>query len=262
MIDTHIHLDQYRSTELTNLIDDWQRNGIEGVVAVATDLRSSYHILEISERFPQFVFPCIGWHPEQQLPAEHELLELLHLINIEKHQIACVGEIGLPYYRLQEERRLSLTPYLDLFTQFVKVARDNDLPVNLHTVYDHAELAFNILQQEQVTKAQFHWLKAKRTIVKKIVDAGYFISLTPEVCYRKRDEILVEETPLEQLLLETDGPWPFEGPFKHKQTTPIFLQKSVKKLAELTGETVQQVKQHVYRNTLTLYNRIKSVKGG
>lgn len=53
----------------------------------------------MSEQFPHFVFPCIGWHPEQRLPTEQETLELLQLIKTEQDWIVGIGEIGLPYYK-------------------------------------------------------------------------------------------------------------------------------------------------------------------
>src|SRR2546422_11738579 len=40
-----------------------------------------------------------------------------------------------------------------------------------------------------------------------IVDAGYFVSVTPDVVYRERDREMVAGVPLDALLVESDGPW-------------------------------------------------------
>ena len=48
-------------------------------------------------------------------------------------------------------------------------------------------------------------------VTRAIVDAGYFVSVSPEVVYRERDRELVAAVPLESLLVESDGPWPYRG---------------------------------------------------
>lgn len=253
MIDVHIHLDQYPREQLPDLINDWQSKGIKGVVAVATDLRSSYDTLELSESFPHVVFPCIGWHPEQRVPTEQEKLELLQLIKMEKERIVGIGEIGLPYYALQQLGEPPLEPYVELFTSLVQAAKKHDLPANIHAVYEKAEIAFNILQAESVKKAHFHWLKADDIVSTNIMQAGYYLSFTPEVCYRKRDEPLIKNIPLEQLLLETDGPWAFVGPFVDRQTTPLFLYESLESIAKIKGYRPEEIREKLRINACKFY---------
>lgn len=254
MIDVHIHLDQYPREQLSELLNDWQSKGIQGVIAVATDLRSSYDTLELSESFPHAVFPCIGWHPEQRVPTEQEKLELLQLIKMEKERIVGIGEIGLPYYALHQLDYPPLEPYVELFTSLVQEANRHDLPVNIHAVYEKAEIAFNILRAENVKKAHFHWLKAEDNVSTNIMQAGYYLSFTPEVCYRKRDESLIKNIPLAQLLLETDGPWPFAGPFADRQTTPLFLNESVQSIAKVKGHSPEFIRQKLMTNACECYS--------
>jgi len=52
--------------------------------------------------------------------------------------------------------------------------------------------------------------------LQNIFDSGYYVSLTPEVCYREWDQRLAKLALIEQLLIETDDPWPFSGPFEGK----------------------------------------------
>ena len=57
-------------------------------------------------------------------------------------------------------------------------------------------------------------------VTRAIVDAGYFVSVTPEVVYRERDRELVELVPLESLLVESDAPWPYGGEFTSLPSGP------------------------------------------
>ena len=44
--------------------------------------------------------------------------------------------------------------------------------------------------------------------------------------------------PLEQMMVETDGPWPFEGPFTGKMTHPHMMWHSISMIAEIKRSTI------------------------
>ena len=68
----------------------------------------------------------------------------------------------------------------------------------------------------------FHWHKALAPrSPATIVDAGYLVSVTPEVVYRERDRELVESVPLDSLLVESDAPWPYQGEFENVTSGPV-----------------------------------------
>ncbi|ASS97691.1 TatD family deoxyribonuclease [Geobacillus thermocatenulatus] len=249
MIDAHLHLDQYR--DIDEQINRWQEAGITGVVAVSTDLRSSHRTLELKRRFPSFVYAAIGFHPEQPLPSESDWNEWTKLVRQERPLLAAIGEVGLPYY--SAEACAKLPAYQERLAEVAAIAVEASLPLALHAVYDRAETALAILQQAGVRHAHFHWLKAEPAVVKQIIEYGCYISVTPEVCYRERDKKLLSLVPLEQLLLETDGPWPFAGPFQGKSTTPLWLFDSVRVVAAHYGQDIEQVKTVITANTKQLY---------
>ncbi|QZT34847.1 TatD family hydrolase [Caldalkalibacillus thermarum TA2.A1] len=238
-IDAHLHLDQYLlrygKEKLHDMINRWQLAGVSGVVAVSTDLASAYRTLDLKQWYPDFVYAAVGYHPEQPLPSEKELCELFSLVRQERRWIAALGEVGLPHYTLEKMGHPPLEGYMELLRLFLQQSQMFDLPVLLHAVYDKVQSVFELLQQENVSRAHFHWLKAPQEMIQQIVKAGYYVSVTPEVCYRKRDQRLVELVPIENLLVETDGPWPFAGPFEGQNTTPLFLPQVVDYIACLKG---------------------------
>ncbi|MEH7383498.1 TatD family hydrolase [Bacillus sp. JJ1533] len=254
MIDAHIHLEQYEAKKLPAQIENWQEAGVKGVIAVSNDLPSSYRTLELQGKFPNFVHAAVGFHPEQPLPLEQDFVEWERLVQIERKKIVAIGEIGLPHYNL-EKLPVSLEHYSDLLTRCLEVAALHQLPVALHAVHDKAEMVFDHLQDKQITEAHFHWLKAPEDVINKIVKAGYFISVTPEVCYRSRDQMLAKQVPLSQLLIETDGPWPYEGEFKNQSTSPLFLRSIVSQLATLFSQDIQELKEQLMLNSIHCYRK-------
>jgi TatD DNase family protein len=53
--------------------------------------------------------------------------------------------------------------------------------------------------------------------------------------YEPEIQTLVRAYPLDLLMAETDGPWPHEGPFAGRPTTPAMVQEVIRAVAELKG---------------------------
>src|SRR3989442_15477060 len=88
--------------------------------------------------------------------------------------------------------------------RLLRLASRWDLPVALHAPHGAAVGALGALRAHGIERAVFHWHKAPADVTRAIVDAGYYVSVTPEVVYRERDRELVARVPLEALLVESD----------------------------------------------------------
>lgn len=252
MIDAHIHLEQYNSMELEEAIKVWQEAGVRGVVAVSNNLKSSYQTLELQTKYSPFVHACVGFHPEQELPNLAEWNEWNNLIKGERKRISGIGEIGLPHYALDTLKQ-PFEEYIIFLRECLQVAKLFDLPVVLHAVHDKANLALNLLKEEKITMAHFHWLKAEAAVVKDIIDQGYYISVTPEICYRERDKQLARIIPLQQLLIETDGPWQYNSHFRLVQTTPLLLNDIIQRLTGIKNIKAAALEKQIVENTQKCY---------
>lgn len=240
--DSHIHLDQYPREQMDQLIQEWREKGTQGVLAVSTNLKSSFQTLELKQKYPDFIFAAVGFHPEQELPPFREFDELCMLLKQERDNISAIGEVGLPHYAYQSGVVLPpVEAYADWLGEFAQIAVQHQLPLLLHAVHDKAEIALSILKKHGVKQAQFHWLKAPLAVVEDIIQLGYFISVTPEICYRTRDQLLTKHIPISRLLLETDGPWRYDEFFRHRPTSPLFIPEVAQQAALLKGCSTEDV---------------------
>ncbi|WP_227938194.1 TatD family hydrolase [Alkalihalobacillus deserti] len=253
MIDSHIHLHLYDSGTLDSYIEKWKKAGVRKVVAVSNDLVSSYQTLELQSKYPDFVLASIGFHPELALPLKQDFLEWKSLLRLERKRITAIGEIGLPHYNLDKLPE-TLDQHIEVLKHYLYEADVHQLPVALHAVHDKAHIVLSLLQHYKIKNAHFHWLKAPKQVVNQIVNAGYYISLTPEVCYRGRDQLLACNVPLAQLLMETDGPWKYEGIFQNQQTEPPFLLEITRVLANLKNTTEDEIKRQTTLNVKQCYS--------
>lgn len=254
LCDAHIHLDQYPTHELERLLGKWQRHGVKRLMCVSSDLRSCEKLVEWKRSYPDLIHIAFGFHPEQPLPTRRQLTQLFSFIYENDDLSDAIGEVGLPHYRLGNSIAASdWSSYEKLFTRFARLAAELQLPLIIHAVHDKAERALDIVQSVGVRHAHFHWLKAPESVVRRIVQAGYYISVTPEVCYRERDRALVESVPLRQLLVETDGPWPYRGEFKGRRTSPLMLKRVTEEIAIIKNRPIDEVRRLLQNNYHRLF---------
>jgi TatD DNase family protein len=256
VIDAHIHLDLY-STDERKLVLAQLGSEVEAVIAVSLHEESCRTNLELARQFPGKYYSAFGYHPEQAIPDKDTLDHLFSWINEHRSEAIAIGEVGLPYYnRTDAESRgeqFDLKPYIDLLEQFVRLAKQLDKPIILHAVYEDADIVCDLLEQYGVVAAHFHWFKGSELTVERMAQNGYYISITPDVLYEEEIRQLVRQYPLNQLMVETDGPWPFEGPFEGRVTLPNMVREVVAEIALLKGLDLSEASELLYENTRRFY---------
>lgn len=228
MIDTHCHLDQLSDSHL----ESWFSQGLDAVAAPAMGMDSLRHILALAERWPGRVLPAAGVHPEN-CPALAQAEEMVRWIDRNHSRIIAVGEVGLPWYTLPPGAPIPAESFA-ILELFLDRALRWDLPVILHAVHGAAAPCLELLRAKGVRRAVFHWLKAPEAVTREILEAGYYVSVTPEVTALERDQRLAELAFPDRLLLETDGPEPLRVSRKGP-STPLWVADSVRWLAARFG---------------------------
>jgi TatD DNase family protein len=256
-IDAHIHLDMYEEDAAQAIMTELEESHVEAVIAVSRHLDSCKATARLQMEDPQRVYAVYGFHPEQELPTEDDLQELLSWMGENETNMMAVGEVGLPYYRRQEAevegREFDLAPYVSLLERFVQKAAQWDKPIVLHAVYEDADVACDLLAKYEIKRAHFHWFKGAKETVDRMIAAGYFISITPDVLYEDEIRTLVRSYPIEQMMVETDGPWPFEGPFAGEETHPRMIHTVVEQIALIKGISVEETASILHQNTRQFY---------
>ncbi|MGX2969910.1 TatD family hydrolase [Ursidibacter sp. B-7004-1] len=247
MFDGHIHLDQFSDEQITQICTN---SNLQGLIAVATNLDSSRRLLSLKQRFSH-IYCCAGFHPEQDLPTENEQNRLFDWIAKNHQYLTACGEVGLPYYRKQEQPSLDYQPYIDLLEQFIQLSKRYDLPLNLHIVYDDTDIALSLLSKYQVKKAHFHWFKASDEMLNELLHTPYYVSVTPDILHNPKTQKVVKQFPLSRLMIETDAPW------LHQGFEPIEIEKQlraiIEQIARLTQVTVKDINRQIIRNVQQFY---------
>jgi TatD DNase family protein len=248
IIDAHIHLDKYKEEEMGDIVSD-----AHSLICVSMDWPSCERNLHLSEVYSA-VHPAFGFHPEQHLPSERELEDLLSWIKKVADKATAIGEVGLPYY-LRRENRLAdpFERYVEVLEAFIKLSKVLEKPIALHAIYEDASIVCDLLEKHSVIKAHFHWFKGDGKSLSRLAANGYFISATPDLLYKKKIQEIVQHFPLTQMMVETDGPWSFEGPFEGRRTRPAMIHQSIQEIGKIKKIAIEEIYKHLYENTRKFY---------
>lgn len=259
-INAHCHLDQYDSEMQRKIINELTSCDVDHIISVSFDLASCKKNQALHAAHPQAIKPAYGLHPEQPLPSESEIAELFQWIREHADEAIAIGEVGLPYYARYKAWKgkspFELQPYIDLLESFIALAAQLDKPIALHAIYEDAEVTCDLLEQYNIERAHFHWFKGSTQTIHRMVSNGYYISFTPDIVYETEIQDIAKKVPLTQMMIETDGPWQFEGPFAGKMTHPLMLASVIGKIAGIKEVSESYAAQIIYENTLRFYSHL------
>jgi TatD DNase family protein len=256
IIDSHCHLHDAAFTDLRETLSTALAHDVWGVVAVGCDPETNDRTLAAATAAPKAVWACLGFHPDWPELGDGDLDVVEQQLAAHHHRIVALGEVGLPWYSLEgaADPVALLGRGRDRLHRLLRLAVRYDLPVALHAPHGAAVGALEALRRHGVERAVFHWHKAPPEVTREIVEAGYLVSVTPEVVYRERDRELVEQVPLESLLVETDAPWRFGGEFEGLPSGPWLAARVAEEVAKLKRLPVDDVMFQLSTNTCRLFD--------
>ncbi|HYB44819.1 MAG TPA: TatD family hydrolase [Candidatus Methylomirabilis sp.] len=258
IIDSHCHLQDPVFVDARSAVARASEHEVWGIVAVGCDPASNMGTLEVAAGNGKIVWPAFGFHPEWANLSDDDLAVVEGQIAQQHARLVAVGEIGLPWYSLAEaaDPEALMARGRRHFERLVALAVRYDLPVVIHAPHAAAQPAFEILKSCGAERAVFHWHKAPEDVTRAIVDAGYFVSVTPEVVYRDRDRDLVETVPVESLLVESDAPWPYKGEFEGMPSGPWLCARVVEEVAKIKRLPIDETMYRLTANTCQAFDLI------
>jgi TatD DNase family protein len=94
-----------------------------------------------------------------------------------------------------------------------------------------------------------HWFSHPMSALIKAMDNGYFITEGPPATYSNGIREIIENTPLANLLTETDGPVTYwKKPFNGQLTKPSYIRNVVEAVAEIKKMPFEEVAEQIAHN--------------
>ena len=250
IIDTHAHYDDGQfDADREALLGSMKEGGIGLIVNAGSTVASWDKIVELTEKYP-FVYGAVGVHPDEVGELDEEkFLRMADLLDRDK--IVAVGEIGLDYYWDKEKHDLQK----EWFVRQLGLAREKEMPVIIHS-REAASDTFDIMKRHAAgMKAVIHCYSYSPEMAREYVKMGYYIGVGGVVTFKNAKKLkqVVQEIPLESIVLETDCPYLAPVPYRGKRNCSLYLPYVAEQIAELKGTTVEEVIQQTEKNSRELY---------
>jgi TatD DNase family protein len=253
VVDAHIHLSDAEYTgHLEEVLADAKAAGLNAMVTNSLDLKTCIKDVKLSEQYPNLVYPALGIHPwNVNVLKEDELEETLKFIS-QQHQkkpLAAIGEIGLDYkYETIWEKQMMV------FDKMLRLAESLSLPVIIHS-RGTTDKIVDMLPSYNLKRVLLHWFSHPMSALSKAMEHGYFITEGPPVVYSLGIREVVKQTPITNLLTETDGPVTYwKRPFSGQLTKPSFIRTIVESIAEIKEMNVEAVAEQIAQNFEGFFN--------
>jgi TatD DNase family protein len=248
--ETHCHLNHTQFEEDYDAVLARARaGGVARFVLVGADLESSRRAVELA-RPEEGLFATGGIHPHDaetwDAGAERKLRRLLGLPGV-----VALGEIGLDFYR-------DLSPRDSQYAAFrsqLDLAAELGLPIIVHT-RESVTPSLDVMEPyaRAGLRGIMHCWSGTVEEAQRALDLGFLLGVGGVLTYKKPGDLpeVVNEAPLERLVLETDCPYLTPVPHRGKRNEPAYIPLIAEKLAEIKETDVATVAKTTYRAAETL----------
>jgi TatD DNase family protein len=282
-IDTHCHLN------FKDFQDDFlevAKRSLDNnvyMIVVGSEFKTSERAIFLSEKFDKGVYSAVGLHPihlqdflikNDNENGKYEFKSRGEKFDSQKYQelidknkkIVAIGEIGLDYYHINTSLGKTEKEIKDLqkkvFLEQLNLAKKNNLPVIIHCREAHNDL-YEILKDFS-DKNNFskdwgvvHCFSGDYELAKKYFSLGLKISFTGLITFVNDWDEVIEKSPIEKLMIETDSPYLSPIPYRGQRNEPLYVKKVAEKIAKIKNVPLEELEKLIFKNSLDFFSKIK-----
>jgi TatD DNase family protein len=243
LVDSHCHLDRvaldHYEDNFALFVHKTLESGIGHMLCVSIDLESWPAMVELVEPYPQISL-SVGVHPNDRERREASVEELIELSNTPK--VVAIGETGLDYFHGEGD----LDWQRERFRRHIRAALAAHKPLIIHTRQAKAD-TIDIMREEGAAEAGgvMHCFTEDWPMARQALEMGFYVSFSGIITFKNAAELreVVQQVPMERLLIETDSPYLSPVPYRGKPNQPLYVERVAACVAELKGLTPASVAQ-------------------
>jgi len=256
LFDSHAHFSDEAFDDCRELLaDEIRRSELRFLVDAGSDIKTSEKCAGSANKY-QFCYAAAGVHPSEVAKAGDidAAVRRLREIYLSSERVVAIGEIGLDYHYDdgpdRELQKLWLRRQLEL-------ALELNAPVVIHE-RDAYKDCFDVIKDSGAfgrIGVYFHCFSGSAESARELTALGAMIGVCGPVTFKnnKKTPEVVERTALEHLLSETDCPYLAPVPMRGKVNKPVYVEYTVRKIAEIKGISYEEAAEATYRNALRFF---------
>ena len=244
LIDTHCHLDfSAFDPDRGQVIRRALEAGVNYFINIGATMESSIASCELACEYPE-VYASVGVHPHDADTFDRLAQDKLRQLASGKKVVA-IGETGLDYYRNLSSKENQK----QAFCKQIALAKDLNLPVVVHCRQAEEE-TLQILRAALPLRAVVHCFSGNQSFLKECLDCGFFISYTCNITYKKASVLreMVNLTPLDKLMLETDAPYLSPEGFRSQRNEPAQIKLLANEVSRILGISFDEITDQTTQN--------------
>lgn len=246
-IDSHCHLSKEYYENLDEIVNKAKENKVYTLIISGCDKNGIIEGLDIINKYEN-IYMTIGFHPsEVNITTDEDLIWLENLIK-DNEKIIAVGEIGLDYYWVKDNKELQR----ELFRKQLDIATRLNLPVVIHS-REATQETYDILKEYKLNGI-IHCYSGSLEMAKEYIKLGYKIGIGGVVTFKNTNLVeVVKEIDIKEITLETDSPYLAPTPHRGKQNSPEYIPLIAEKISEIKEITKEQVGEITTNNIKELF---------
>jgi len=249
LIDSHCHLDVTDfADDLPEVIARAVQSGVSGFIVPAISASGWPHLAHLATLHTG-LHPAYGLHP--MFLTDHTDADLDALPQwVSRSECVAVGECGLDFFVSDLDPIRQET----IFNAHIRLAAETGKPLIIHA-RRATERVIQLLRRHGPTHGVIHSYSGSLEQARQLTAMGFLLGIGGPITYPRSTRLraIVQEIPLQFLLLETDSPdQPMAGE-QGKRNEPSKLVRVAEALAEIRGMSVAEVAEQTRLNAKRLF---------
>ena len=249
MTDTHCHLDLCEDTSAAADPD------LRFMVSVGINVERSNTTLELTETYAN-VYAAVGIHPNNASDAKDAAIRESIEKFAQQDKVVAIGETGFDTYWDDEP----LTTQRESFLWQAELANRLDKALILHVRDKKGEEISSLesaqmIQQAGHPRGILHCCNGHQKLIDVGLELGWYVSFAGNLTYKNAHDLheAAKHIPRDRLLVETDSPFLTPVPHRGKRNVPGNVRHTAAFLAELRGDTLEEVEAYTDENAARIY---------
>lgn len=244
LIDTHCHLEKKEYDDIDIII----KNMDGYMIASGYNDETNLEVIDLVNKYDN-VYGVIGIHPEEVDNVTCDSFKIIE-DNINNKKIVGIGEIGLDYYYVKDNK----DKQIDLFKKQIEIAEKYHKPIVVHS-RDAAQDTYNILKDVSV-KCDIHCFSYSYEMACEFVKLGFKLGIGGVLTFKNSKNLkeIVKNLDIDNFLLETDSPYLSPEPLRGKKNNPSNCIYIAKKIAEIKGLDYNDVVNKLNMNAIKQFD--------
>jgi TatD DNase family protein len=236
LIDTHCHLaDPAYAADRAEVLDRAWAAGVGRVVVIGESPASAEGALALVAGEPRLAATA-GVHPHDAHQWSPDAEAWLRA-TLKDARVVAVGETGLDFHYDHSPRSVQHRA----FEAQLELAAQAGKPAIIHAREADEDVATILAAHPQVT-AILHSFSSGMGLLRAGLVLRHYVSFSGMVTFKNwRLDDAVRETPLDRILLETDGPYLAPVPHRGKRNEPAYVRQVAERVALVRGMPVEEL---------------------